>query len=146
MENGPNLLSLGTMVMKEGSSLKWPAFGRPSLKDPKGKMVEVVMRGTVPTLRAAAADTVMSETLDKENFLVILAGGNPEQVHHALEELFDGFFESQEFKDVAAPVTEPEAEIPVAVRRPPTIARSTHESEAMPWVSLPRRRRQRTVA
>ena len=105
MENSPNLLSLGTMVMKEGYSLSWPAFGRPSLKDLKGKMLEVVMRGTVPTLRAAAAETVTSEAPENENFLDVLAHGSEEQVHQALEELFDGFFESQEFKDVAAPVT-----------------------------------------
>ena len=54
---------------------------------------------------------VSSEEPEKENFLDALAGGNPEQVHQALEELFDGFFESQEFKDVATPVTEPEPEI-----------------------------------
>ena len=110
MENSPNLLSLGTMVMKEGYSLTWPAFGRPSLKDPKGQPVEVVMRGTVPTLRSAAASTVTSEGPEQEGFLDVLAHGGEEQVHQALEELFDGFFESQEFKDVALPVTEPEPE------------------------------------
>ena len=39
-------------------------------------MVEVVMRGTVPTLRAAAAEAVSSEMLEKEHFLDVLKDGS----------------------------------------------------------------------
>ena len=77
-------------IGKEGYSLEWPAYAKPVIRSPDGSVLNVVMRGTVPTLSAGVADGNVDPAPDAT--AAESTPGDPFSI--ALDAIFDEFFKS----------------------------------------------------